>query len=116
MTVTPARTSEYVNWADWRVRVAPVDGVPEDFPVPAHYRTVPTGVVGGPVANIAALYLATAIRDNRPAHPDFTPPYATNAPSPPSTRPHAPACGCSALRSKTGHAAEGWCVAPRRLT
>ncbi|WP_432827055.1 Gfo/Idh/MocA family protein [Dactylosporangium sp. CA-092794] len=73
LTITPARTGEYMNWADWRVGLAPAGGAPRELPVPARYRTVPSGAAGGPVANVAALYrdLATAIREHRPAHPDF---------------------------------------------
>jgi len=73
LTVTPTRPSEYVGWAEWRVRVAPVDAIAEDLPVPDHYRVVPAGVPAGPVANIAALYheIAQAIAEGRQAHPNF---------------------------------------------
>jgi len=73
LTVTPTRPSEYVGWAEWRVRVAPVDAIAEDLPVPDHYRVVPAGVPAGPAANIAALYheIAQAITEGRQAHPNF---------------------------------------------
>jgi predicted dehydrogenase len=72
LSVTPARPGEYSNWAQWRVRVAPVDGAAEDLPVPEQYRT-PVGVPDGVAANVAALYreLARAITEGRPARPDF---------------------------------------------
>lgn len=71
LTVTPAQPGQYSNWAEWRVRIAPVDGVPEDLPVPERYR-VP-GVPVGPVANVAGLYrqIGQAIMNGRQAHPSF---------------------------------------------
>jgi predicted dehydrogenase len=67
LTVTPADPRQYVNWARWRVRIAPVDGPAQDLAVPD------PGFGDGPVANVAALYreIAQAIRQARPAYPNF---------------------------------------------
>jgi predicted dehydrogenase len=68
LTVAPRRPGEYVNWADWRVRLAPVDGEPSNLEVPASY-----GTGGGVSSNLTHLYrdLAAAITEGRPATPDF---------------------------------------------
>jgi predicted dehydrogenase len=68
LTVTPREPGEYINWADWQVRLAPVDGEPQALAVPTSY-----GTGGGVSSNLAHLYrlLATAITDGTPAAPDF---------------------------------------------
>jgi predicted dehydrogenase len=62
ITATAARPGQYINWADWRVRVTPANGTAEEVVVPA-----------GPTYNVVAGYreIAEAIREGRPARPDF---------------------------------------------
>jgi predicted dehydrogenase len=62
ITATAARPGQFINWADWRVRVANANGTAEEVVVPA-----------GPAHNITAVYreVAQAITEGRPARPDF---------------------------------------------
>ncbi|GIJ73901.1 Gfo/Idh/MocA family protein [Virgisporangium ochraceum] len=68
LTATPREPGEYINWADWRVRWAPVEGEPRDLEVPESY-----GAGAGVSANLTHLYreVAAAITEGRPAAPNF---------------------------------------------
>ncbi len=63
-----------IHITDWAVSVAKPDGSVTARPVPARFSGVPAAVPAGPPRNVAVLYreFAGAIRDGRPAVPDFT--------------------------------------------
>jgi predicted dehydrogenase len=62
-----------IHITDWAISVAKPDGTVVDRPLPARFAAVPAAVPAGPPRNVAGLYreFARAIREGRPAVPDF---------------------------------------------
>ncbi|MFK3980636.1 Gfo/Idh/MocA family protein [Micromonospora sp. NPDC050397] len=73
LTVTPALPGGTFVAHPWKIRLTPADGECEIIAVEPDPELVPVGVAAGLATNVSGLYreLATAIREDRPANPDF---------------------------------------------
>lgn len=73
LTITPRDPRQYVNWADWLVRVRTGDSASTELPIPQRYRSTATDLGAGPAASLIPVYreIAQAIAEDRPAHPSF---------------------------------------------